>query len=145
MYQLPVNAIFRTGIAIILLCAAWQADAQNKRDHSPRHGQARQHDNGFVVWDNRANSWVSPRRFWANYARRKGSRYWGQSKFYPPYANTRAHDLVTITTSDGACLMEFYHGRWRRANDVWRWNRRFNNYAGCASVHRHRRSLFKVK
>jgi hypothetical protein len=30
--------------------------------------------------------------------------------------------------------MQFFHQRWRRANDVQRWNDRFNDYAGCAHV-----------
>ena len=31
-------------------------------------------------------------------------------------------------------LMYFFHRRWRRANDVWRWDPSFNRYSGCATV-----------
>jgi len=30
--------------------------------------------------------------------------------------------------------MEFIHERWRRANDVRRWDDAFNDYAGCPHV-----------
>ena len=39
-----------------------------------------------------------------------------------------------VEVKSGLCLMEFFHTRWRRANDVRRWDDRFNEYAGCAKV-----------
>jgi len=140
MHQPLIKAIL---IALMLLgLMGLSADSYAQRSGSFKHGQARQHNKSFVVWDARVKRWVSPGRFWGNYSRRKGSRYWGRTRFYPSYSKVREHDLVTIVTKQGSCLMEFYHHRWRRANDVWRWNRRFNNYGGCRSVHRQRRSLF---
>jgi hypothetical protein len=30
--------------------------------------------------------------------------------------------------------MALFHSRWRRANDVRRWDPKFNDYAGCPEV-----------
>lgn len=125
---------------VILWCVCTSLYAQS--DNTLRHGQTRLQGSGFVVWDVQVKKWVKPGQFWANYADRKGTRNWGIATYYPPRANTRPHDVITIITEEGACLMEFYHSRWRRANDVWRWSMRFNNYAGCANVHNYRGSLF---
>ena len=129
-------------VLIVLALSFCVSDADAQRGGF-RHGQTHQSErHGFVVWDNRVKRWVSPRRFWNNYAKRKGDRYWGQRRFYPSSRFVKEHDLITINTSNGSCLMEYYHGRWRRANDVWRWNRRFNQYSGCSNVHRQRSRLF---
>lgn len=137
-----MKAVVIAGLIMLLSALVFIDDADAQRGGF-RHGQTHADQrHGFVVWDNRVRRWVSPRRFWRNYAKRKGDRYWGQRKFYPNIKFVKEHDVVTIITPGGSCLMEYYHGRWRRANDVWRWNRRFNSYGGCTNVHKNRRSLF---
>tara|TARA_B100001063_G_scaffold218143_1_gene221279 strand:+ start:986 stop:1114 length:129 start_codon:yes stop_codon:yes gene_type:complete len=39
-----------------------------------------------------------------------------------------------VEVDSGICLMEFYHDRWRRANDVRRWDDKFNQYSACKDV-----------
>ncbi len=41
---------------------------------------------------------------------------------------------MIIEVESGPCLMEFFHTRWRRANDVRRWVAAFNEYGGCPDV-----------
>ncbi len=139
MYQVMFSRLFWSGSAV-LWCVCISLYAQT--ESTLRNGQTRLHNDGFIVWDTQADSWVKPEQFWANYASRKGSRNWGTATTYPPRAKTQPHDVVTIVTPEGVCLMEFYHSRWRRANDVWRWSQRFSNYAGCANVHNYRSTLF---
>ena len=43
-------------------------------------------------------------------------------------------DSALVEVEQGSCLMEFFHNRWRRANDVRRWDDKMNTVAGCAYV-----------
>jgi len=88
----------------------------------------------FQVWDEVKGQWVLPETFWTNFADRKGGITWGRSDSYPPYHKVKEHDLILIELDSGLCLMEFYHQRWRRASDVWRWGRRISEYGGCPNV-----------
>lgn len=134
-------------LVLLMACQMQQlASAQNIKPGSGKrvaHGHMRHFDNRLIVWDSQVKKWVSPSRFWSNYTRRTRAKYWGRMKFYPPYRRVKEHDLVLIETARGTCLMEFYHRRWRRANDVWRWDKGFNQYGGCSNVHRQRSSLFE--
>lgn len=91
-------------------------------------------DGSALVWDARSTSWVAPEQFWYNYVAQKVGRTWPSSKEYPPYAKVRERDSFLVQVDSGICLMEFFHERWRRANDVLRWDDRFNEYSGCADV-----------
>jgi len=66
--------------------------------------------------------------------RRGEERHWPGSSEYPPYAEVGDHDTFLVQTQSGPCLMYFFHGRWRRANDVRRWGDQFNDYGGCPQV-----------
>ncbi|MFT6311170.1 MAG: hypothetical protein ACJAQS_001541 [Porticoccus sp.] len=72
--------------------------------------------------------------FWLNYAKSKGGQSWGKSISYPEYEKVKAGDTILIQLKQGSCLMEFFHNRWRRANDVKRWNDTMNEYGGCPYV-----------
>ena len=37
-----------------------------------------------------------------------------------------------VEVEQGPCLLEFFQSRWRRANDVRRWDEAMNEVAGCA-------------
>ena len=50
------------------------------------------------------------------------------------YEEVKEFDTLVIELEQGNCLMQFYHSRWRRANDVQRWNDIFNEYGGCPYV-----------
>ncbi|MEM8768918.1 MAG: hypothetical protein AAGE43_15840 [Pseudomonadota bacterium] len=87
------------------------------------------------VWDERAGAWVDPESFWLSYAEaNEQGRFWGRTDIYPAYAEVREHDTLLIEGEQGACLMYFFHRRWRRAQDVRRWDPAFNELAGCPYV-----------
>ena len=72
--------------------------------------------------------------FWSEYARAKGGLTWGSGTQYPDYDKVNEGDTLLIQLDKGPCLMEFFHNRWRRANDVWRWDDTMNQYGGCPYV-----------
>jgi hypothetical protein len=72
--------------------------------------------------------------FWQTYIDSKKGLTWEQSTQYPEYDRVREGDLFMVELEQGICLMEFFHGRWRRANDVWRWDESFNEYSACPYV-----------
>ncbi len=100
---------------------------------APRHGEIRQGDS-TQAWDSGAGEWVSPEQFWLNYAESKGGLTWGRGRDYPRYEDVSEGDLFMVELDSGPCLMEFFHSRWRRANDVRRWDPLFNEYGGCPDV-----------
>jgi len=72
--------------------------------------------------------------FWHQYVDSKGGLTWGTSKTYPEYQQVKEGDTILIVLDQGPCLMEFFHSRWRRANDVRRWDESINAYGGCPYV-----------
>ena len=72
--------------------------------------------------------------FWLDYANSKGGLTWGASTVYPEYKKVKEGDTLLIQLEQGPCLMEFFHSRWRRANDVRRWDELINAYGGCPYV-----------
>ena len=98
-----------------------------------RHGEIRQAEE-TLAWDGTLKDWVSPEAFWMNYAESRGGLTWGRGRTYPPYEDVSEGDLFLVEVDSGLCLMEFFHSRWRRANDVRRWDPRFNDYGGCPDV-----------
>lgn len=87
-----------------------------------------------LVFDETVGSLVTPLEFWHNYAKANGGLTWGESDTYPEYDKVNEFDLFLVQTAQGPCLMEFFHSRWRRANDVRRWNPEFNKVLGCPHV-----------
>ncbi|MFK7816260.1 MAG: hypothetical protein AB8B92_07985 [Gammaproteobacteria bacterium] len=77
---------------------------------------------------------VDIEKIWMDYAKSKGGITWGMSKEYPEYENVNEGDTILIQLQQGPCLMEFFHNRWRRANDVRRWDESVNEYGGCPYV-----------
>lgn len=86
------------------------------------------------AWDATANNWVTLEQFWLNFAKREGGLTWGRSATYPEYDKVNEFDTFMVETAKGPCLMQFFHSRWRRANDVQRWDEAFNEYKGCPYV-----------
>ena len=72
--------------------------------------------------------------FLMDYANANGGLTWGRSASYPEYEKVKEGDTLLIELAQGPCLMEFFHSRWRRANDVRRWNPSVNEYGGCPYV-----------
>ena len=91
-------------------------------------------DGGFLAWDEQANEWLEPEMFWSNFADRGRGKRWPDGGDYPPFSEVSEHDTFLVMTEKGPCLMYFFHTRWRRANDVWRWGDAFNRHGGCPYV-----------
>ena len=83
-----------------------------------------------LVWQ----AGVDIETFWQQYADANGGLTWGKSTTYPEYEKVREGDTLLIQLAQGPCLMEFFHSRWRRANDVRRWDPSVNEYGGCPYV-----------
>ncbi len=94
----------------------------------------RQTPTAWMAWDAEAGEWTDIETFWLRYAQRKGGLTYGPTKQYPKYEEVNELDTLLIQLPQGPCLMEFFHSRWRRANDVRRWDDAFNEYGGCPYV-----------
>ena len=104
-------------------------------DQTLHEGQLKKNVNSeTVVWNAIINSWMTPESFWEEYGNRKDGKHWGRSKDYPVYSQVNELDTIIIEVENGACLMEFWHARWRRANAVRRWDPAFDEYSGCPYV-----------
>lgn len=100
-----------------------------------RDGQVRLiNEAAFVAWDAEREEWLEPLAFWRSFAARGRGREWPEGSEYPPYRQVEEHDTFLVETDSGPCLMYFFHTRWRRANDVWRWGDAFNDFGGCPRV-----------
>lgn len=72
--------------------------------------------------------------FWLEYSDARGGLTWGTGTEYPLYSQVEEGDTFLVQLSQGPCLMEFFHSRWRRANDVRRWDETMNDFGGCPYV-----------
>lgn len=91
-------------------------------------------DRTYSIWNDKLKSWMDVNTFWQQYAKSKGGLTWGVSDTYPAYSKVKEGDTLMIKVVQGECLMEFFHERWRRANDVRRWDELLNDYSGCPHV-----------
>ena len=99
------------------------------------NGELRQNAKGTAeAWDAATETWIGVDEFWERFAHAQGGLTWGRSSVYPPFEQVKERDLFLVELKQGNCLMEFFHGRWRRANDVRRWDDTMNEVAGCAHV-----------
>lgn len=104
-------------------------------DAGQRDGEIRSlSDGSWQSWDAVVGLWLAPQKFWESYAARGPGHYWGRLTELPNYQRSREFDTFIFETPQGSCLMEFFHQRWRRANDVRRWDERYNQYSGCGQV-----------
>lgn len=122
------NALF---LLLFLLCV--DSFAQG----TPRNGKVMTLGGSQKAWHMRSQRWLGLEDFWRAYAEDNGGLTWGRRDSYPPYEQVKEFDTMIIQTPDGICLMEFFHERWRRANDVRRWDRAFNSHSGCGTVFDH--------
>lgn len=101
---------------------------------SPKNGQLYESNSTIEAWDATTAEWVTPETFWLRYAERSDGKFWGRTSIYPRYADVSEYDTILIELDKGVCLMEFFHQRWRRAQDVRRWDSAFNRFGGCPYV-----------
>ena len=122
-------------ILIALLLGVSAAHADKQLPPGVEDGQVHlMADGSFVAWDSVNELWLVPEDFWRNFAGRERGRTWPAGMEFPPYDAVSEHDTFLYQSEQGACLMYFFHSRWRRANDVWRWGDEFNTYGSCPSV-----------
>lgn len=121
-------AMRRLMLSTVLACMSTAATAAT-------NGELRQSASGASeAWEAASQTWVSVETFWERFAVAEGGLTWGRSSTYPPFEKVKEHDLFLVELEQGTCLMEFFHNRWRRANDVRRWDDKMNAVAGCAHV-----------
>lgn len=123
------NFIVLAVVLLLGLAAAFAEVAGNKDGEVRRIAGSEQR-----AWDAEAAEWVSLDLFWERYAARRGGFTWGKRKDYPPYADVSELDTLVIQLDSGSCMMMFFHTRWRRANDVRRWDDAFNDFSACPDV-----------
>ena len=100
-----------------------------------RNGELRNSTNGNLeAWSVKSQSWIDPEAFWLEYAAERGGLTWGERDTYPAYKDVKELDTMIIKLESGICMMEFWHRRWRRANDVRRWDEKFTDYSACPFV-----------
>lgn len=117
------------------MCLLFAGAVFAQSEPGDRDGQVMtQADDSFVAWDANRREWLSPENFWRSFASRERGHRWPEGKTFPPYRDVAEHDTFLVVGDRGACLMIFFHQRWRRGNDVWRWGNEFNEYGGCPYV-----------
>jgi hypothetical protein len=121
---------------LVILLAAMTLPAHAGPPPEARDGQIyRDATSGeLLAWDEATERWLEPIAFWQAFAARRGGLTWDRATSYPPYDEVEEHDSFIVETREGLCLMWFFHGRWRRANDVWRWDPAFDEVGGCRVV-----------
>ncbi|PHS18904.1 MAG: hypothetical protein COA86_06970 [Kangiella sp.] len=103
-------------------------------EESTINGKVKIENQNYFAWQAESNRWISLEDFWLAFVDKNNGLTWEASAKYPPYKQVKEFDTFMAITIKGNCLMEFYHTRWRRANDVRRWDDQFNDYAGCPFV-----------
>lgn len=98
------------------------------------NGEVRESNGKMQMWEQSSKQWVDVETFWHIFATQRGGLTWGVTDAYPEYGKVKEHDLMIIKLKQGNCLMEFFHSRWRRAQDVRRWDAKVNEYGGCPHV-----------
>ena len=125
----------KTTIAKSLALFVFSVSITLAQEQNPSDGEVRQSAaSPQAAWDSVGKEWVSLSTFWERYAARRGGLTWGKRTDYPPYGDVKEFDTMVIELDSGACMMMFFHTRWRRANDVRRWDDAFNAYSACPYV-----------
>lgn len=127
--RMALHALVCSWLLVLVTAPCWA-----QRPMPAEHGRVFQSDEELVVWHEEKAGWITVEQFWLDHAGRSSGKYWGRAAEYPPYRAVKEHDTLMIELESGSCLMEFFHRRWRRAQDVWRWDPAFNDYGACPHV-----------
>lgn len=111
----------------IVACATHEPPAEGLKVQESESGE-------LTIWSEKEQRYLTIDGFWREYANERGGLTWGEGKEYPEYSQVKEFDTFMVETEKGKCLMEFFHERWRRANDVRRWHERMNRFGGCPYV-----------
>jgi len=134
--KLLLKGIFAVVVAVLFSACVSNENFQVSNDNKigPSYGEVIVKDGKQQAWDDEDKKFITLEEFFRTYAKRSGGLTWGQSENYPPYKDVNEFDLFMVEIGDEICLMEFYHDRWRRANDVRRWDIAFNEFSACSKV-----------
>lgn len=112
-------------IALLVSFQSWAVD----------NGEVRQSvESGMQAWHEQSQTWLSLEGFWNAYTKSRPQKNWAASVDYPKYEDIKEGDTFLVQLKGSTCLMQFYHSRWRRANDVRRWDDAFNAHGACPFV-----------
>ncbi|MRX28062.1 hypothetical protein [Kangiella sp. HZ709] len=118
---------------LLTACGVSKTSDSNSTDQI-YDGHIKSIDEQLKAWNSETKQWLAVEDFWLAYAERNGGLTWGKGKQYPTYEQVEEFDTFLVQVEQGNCLMEFFHSRWRRANDVRRWDDKHNEYDGCPYV-----------
>lgn len=121
-------------VALGLGLLGWLATASGEMPTAPENGDLVESGGEWRAWSAPKAEWLGVEAFWLDYAGRTAGKNWGRGTEYPPYREVGEHDTFLVELDQGPCLMYFFHGRWRRAEDVRRWDPTFNELLGCPYV-----------
>ncbi|QQX79425.1 hypothetical protein JK628_18125 [Shewanella sp. KX20019] len=126
----------RLMLLILLFCTAFTlVNATAATPPAGSHnGQLIIQSGQVMAWEQSSQQWLTVEKFWQHWADSRGGLTWGSSETYPAYEQVKERDTFLIELKGGTCMMEFWHSRWRRANDVRRWDDAFNDYSACPHV-----------
>lgn len=112
-----------TACGIMLCILAGPCVSAQGLERAQAEGQVRSVDQTLAaVWNAEAQAWQSSESHWEHYAVRHSGNDWGGRRGFRPYDQINELTTVIFELRSSACLKEFSHSRWRRANDVRRWN-----------------------
>ncbi len=103
-------------------------------EESTSNGVVKQKGETYLAWHANSQKWIKLDSFWNKFTDENNGLTWQASDKYPTYHKVKEFDTFMVITNKGNCLMQFFHTRWRRANDVQRWDEQFNEYSGCPYV-----------
>jgi hypothetical protein len=121
-------------IFIFVVAVIFNATAFAARPTEASNGQLYHGSDEVQVWSTDAEQWLPVEDFWLAFAKGNDGKFWGRSGNYPPFGELDERDSFLVELDQGVCLMYFWHGRWRRAQDVWRWDEGFNQLLSCPYV-----------
>lgn len=123
-------------VTALLIGAMFMASpaANADKPENPGNGQVYVDPQGPMAWSAATDAWLPLEQFWLQFTDENEGKFWGRTREYPPYGDVGERDALLIELEQGACLMYFWHSRWRRAQDVWRWDEQQNALLGCPYV-----------
>ena len=121
-------------VGILAMSMAMCNSALSELPAQPSNGELYNADAEPLAWSESTSQWLPLEAFWTEYAENGRGKFWGARDDYPNYADVNEHDTLLIQGEKGACLMYFFHTRWRRAQDVRRWDPAQNDALGCPFV-----------
>lgn len=135
MINITLGGLSRQSLSLLILFTSLILVSVSLRAQSVDHGSVKQQASGeSVIWNAETESWTSFEQFWQQFTAVNDAKHWGKSTQYPEYSKVQEFDTFLVELPQGICLMQFFHSRWRRANDVQRWADEFNGFAGCPYV-----------